>query len=60
MDICGNKRVITGGDTRMSGPTGRGRGPGLGKAGEIGTEERFLFPPSPRQLGGLAKQQSMK
>lgn len=40
MDICGNKRVITGGDTRMSGPTGRGRGPGLGKAGEIGTEER--------------------
>lgn len=43
MDICGNKRVITSGVTRMSGPIGRGREPGLGREGEIGTEERFLF-----------------
>lgn len=32
MDICGNKRMITGGVTHMSVPSGGGRGHGLGGA----------------------------
>lgn len=60
MDICGNKNMIASGDTQMSGPSGRGRGPGLGRAEEGGTEEGRLSYSSPWQLGDLAKQQHVK
>lgn len=39
------------GVTHMSGPLGRGRGPGLGKAREGGTEEGRHSDSSPWQLG---------
>lgn len=49
MDICGNKRVITSGVTHMSGPSGGGRGPGLGGQGRMG-QRRDSYS-SPWQLG---------
>lgn len=47
--------MIASGVTHMSGPSGRGRGPGLGRAEKGGTEERRLSYSSPWQLGDLAK-----
>lgn len=52
--------MIASGDTHMAGPSGRGRGPGLGRAEEGGTEEGMLSYSSPWQLGDLAKQQHVK
>lgn len=52
MDICGNK-MVTNGVFHMSGPSGSGRSPGLGR-GEDGGKEEWLVS-WPLAAGWLSK-----